>query len=99
MVKWNSETLKFEPDPVNEEKHGPGPQCIYVPAYAPRCTKPARPGMQTCEEHGQTCYGCGERDATHGCTDAGGQFVCGAPLCDTCTHNGRGRGHGPAVMT
>ena len=74
------------------------PQCIYVPAYAPRCANPARPGMQTCEEHGQTCYGCGERPATHGCTDGGGQFVCGAPICDSCTHNTRGGGHGPAVM-
>ena len=48
-----------------------------------RCNALALKGSLYCKEHqGQKCASCGE-PATHGCSYCG-QFVCGAPLCDSC---------------
>lgn len=58
--------------------------CGFDEAWIGKCKEQATHGNR-CEKHaGQTCASCG-KPATRSC-DQTGQFVCGAPLCDTCEH-------------
>jgi hypothetical protein len=58
--------------------------CGFSMAWVGRCKNPAEPGKR-CQQHaGKVCVSCGQ-PATHEC-DETGQFVCGEPLCDDCTH-------------
>ena len=69
--------------------------CNYDLAWVGKCKQPATYG-DYCEEHAViTCASCGEQ-ATHQC-DETGQFVCGAPLCDDCTHNTHPQGHNGGI--
>lgn len=59
-------------------------KCKFDIAWGGLCGDPAdETGM--CEKHrGMKCRSCGAQ-ATRECSYTG-QFVCGAPLCDNCTH-------------
>ena len=59
-------------------------QCEWNIAWMGRCKEPAENGSRFCKKHQQKCCSCGE-PATHECEETG-QFVCGAPLCNECTH-------------
>ena len=66
-------------------------QCIFGKAWIGKCTMEADESGY-CEEHENVkCCSCGEK-ATHEC-DETGSLVCGAPLCDECTHNTHPEGH------
>ena len=69
--------------------------CKYNIAWVGKC-KQAATVSGYCEEHaGIACVSCGGQ-ATHQC-DETGQFVCGAPLCDDCTHNTHPEGHNGGI--
>jgi len=70
-------------------------QCKFNKAWIGRCKNEAdESGF--CEEHKfLKCCSCGTQ-ATHEC-DETGQFVCGFPLCDDCTHNTHPKGHNGGV--
>ena len=87
------------PDP--ETKPPPGgassTRCVYQPAWTSRCKRTdTEHGL--CPEHrGKRCSGCGAV-ATRECC-ATFQFVCGFPLCPSCSHTFEGNttrstGHG-----
>ena len=60
-------------------------KCKYNIAWVGKCNKPANESGY-CEEHkNEKCSACGKQ-ATHSC-DYTGYLVCGAPLCDSCTHD------------
>jgi hypothetical protein len=70
-------------------------QCKFDKAWVGKCGKSADES-DFCEEHkGTKCCSCGAQ-ATHTC-DETGQLVCGAPLCDDCTHNTHPQGHNGGV--
>lgn len=68
-------------------------RCSFIIAWAGQC-KSVADQSGFCEEHrGKKCDVCGKQ-ATHECSYEG-QFVCGAPLCDSCegyTDKGKPRG-------
>ena len=70
-------------------------RCNFSKAWIGKCKNEAdESGF--CEEHRAVkCVSCGKQ-ATHEC-DETGQFVCGAPLCDECTHNTHPKGHNGGV--
>lgn len=71
-------------------------QCKFTVAWVGQCKKTAVDEFDFCEEHqGEKCSSCGAQ-ATHTC-DETGQFVCGAPLCDECTHNTHLEGHNGGI--
>ena len=70
-------------------------QCRYDKGWAGKC-KNIVYESGFCEKHKKRkCVVCGEQ-ATHDCNETG-QFVCGAPLCDDCTHNIHPEGHNGGV--
>ena len=61
-------------------------QCKYSKGWAGSCTKQAISIDGYCEDHmSSKCVVCGKQ-ATHECSETN-QFVCGADLCDDCTHD------------
>lgn len=69
--------------------------CGFDKAWIGKCTNPVHKEGDKCEEHQMKCCSCGA-PATHECAETG-QFVCGAPLCDDCTHNTHPEGHNGGV--
>jgi len=66
-------------------------KCKFDLGWSGKCKSDAIKGKEYCEEHLEVkCKSCGIQ-ATHLCGETG-QFVCGAPLCDDCTHNVSPRG-------
>ena len=62
----------------------PKPTCGFSAAYAGQCKSTKVLDNGQCENHQDKCCMCGEL-ATQSCSHAG-QFVCGAPICDSCNH-------------
>ena len=60
-------------------------ECKFDRAWIGNCNKPTKEGSEYCVEHDIPCCVCGEH-ATHECSETF-QFVCGAPLCNNCTHD------------
>ena len=60
-------------------------ECKFQRAWSPKCKREADESGYCIEHKGVKCVSCGQQ-ATHSCSETG-QFVCGAPLCDDCTHN------------
>lgn len=59
-------------------------ECGYGLAWIGKCKNPAGESGRCIEHTTARCISCGE-PATHQCEETG-QFVCGAPLCDSCEH-------------
>lgn len=71
-------------------------RCHFSRAYIGQCTETVVAGKKYCKAHAAVvCAGCGKQ-ASHDCPETF-QFMCGAPLCDTCQHLGPGHmhSHGP----
>lgn len=62
-------------------------QCSFDIAWVGKCKNYCLTDADsTCQEHAElVCSSCG-KPATRQC-DHTGQFVCGAPLCDDCSHS------------
>jgi hypothetical protein len=69
--------------------------CGFNQAWIGKCKAPVDSDGERCEKHSLACVSCGA-PATHTC-DQTGQFVCGAPLCDECTHNTHPEGHNGGI--
>ncbi len=63
-------------------------KCKWIKAWIGQCGNMAHDTF--CEEHIRKCSSCGTQ-ATHDCEETLG-LVCGAPLCDDCTHTLRENG-------
>ncbi len=69
--------------------------CGFHKAWVGKCkTQVLREGDK-CDEHQIKCRSC-SAPATHQCAETG-QFVCGAPLCDDCTHNIHPQGYNGGI--
>ena len=64
--------------------------CSFDIAWRGRCGDPIEVGAERCRLHqGLKCEGCPRDDinpATHSCHHTMGGLVCGANLCDECSH-------------
>ncbi len=69
--------------------------CGFIKAWVGKCKTQVHRDGDKCEEHQIKCCSCGA-PSTHQC-DQTGQFVCGSPLCDDCTHNMHPQGHNGGV--
>jgi hypothetical protein len=70
-------------------------KCIFELAWVGQCENDAVEN-DYCEEHKDiVCVSCGKK-ATKQCPETG-QLVCGAPLCDDCSHTTTPEGHNGGV--
>jgi hypothetical protein len=67
-----------------QTKKGKSQYCNFSMAWVGKCKNHAVDGHEYCTEHIMNCSSCG-KPATHDCEETMG-LVCGAPLCDKCTH-------------
>lgn len=66
--------------------------CGFSIAWVGKCKTPVDAEGCRCDKHsGIKCASCG-KPAMKECDETGG-LVCGAPLCDECTHNTHPEGH------
>lgn len=67
------------------EEEGAYLQCRFVEAWRGKCSQKVVGEHGMCAKHAPlVCCSC-KAQATHSCEETG-QFVCGSPLCDDCTH-------------
>lgn len=60
-------------------------KCNYDRPWQGPCPVVVDDPLARCKDHDKVCVSCGA-DATHDCSMAS-SMVCGAPLCDNCTHS------------
>jgi len=74
-------------------------ECIFIKAWIGKCKNKTIDSERYCKEHiDMVCCSCGKK-ATQECPETSA-LVCGAPLCDNCSHHYTGGmfgGHLPRI--